>query len=70
MRFSHTLIFFKAFNLTPQVQQQLNETDFFVDDDEFDLFKKPEPTAINIGQPKDENYTDLVMIFDDDEAKI
>ena len=30
----------------------------------------PEPTTINIGQPKDENYDDLVMIYDDDEAKI
>ena len=25
--------------------------------------------AINIGQPKDENYDDLVMISDDNEAK-
>ena len=91
------MIFFKSFNLPPQVQQQLNETvskkaikqpiiqptppeiipnvvpkteDFFVDDDEFDSFKKPEPMAINIGQPKDMNYNDLVMISDDDEAKI
>ena len=62
-----------AFNLPPQVQQQLNETVFkkiikqpiiqptppeiipnveyfFIDDDEFDSFKKCEPTAINIGQ--------------------
>ena len=47
--------------------------DFFIDDDEFDSFKKPEPTTISIGQPNDENYDDLVMISDgddDDEAKI
>ena len=44
--------------------------DFFIDDDEFDSFKKPEPTKINIGQPKNENHNDLVIIFDDDEAKI
>ena len=43
--------------------------DFFIDNDEFDLFKKPEPTAVNIGQPRDENYDDLVMISDDDEVK-
>ena len=42
---------------------------FFIDDDDFDSFKKPEPTTINIGQPKDENYNDLWMISDDDEAK-
>ena len=40
----------------------------FIDDDEFDSFKKPEPTtAINIGKPKDEEYDDLVMISDDDD---
>ena len=44
--------------------------DFFIDDDEFDSFKKPEPMAIYIGQPKDENYDDLVMISDDNEAKL
>ena len=86
-----------VFNLSPQVQQQLNETVFkknykttnnstnstrnyfkycskngkkTFDDDEFDSFKKSEPTAINIGQPKDKNYDDLLMISDDDEAKI
>ena len=48
----------------------LKTKDFFIDDDEFDSFKMPEPTTINIGQPKDENYDDLVMIYDDDEAKI
>ena len=42
--------------------------DFFIDDDEFNSFKAPEPTTINIGRPKDENYDDLVMVFDDDEA--
>ena len=42
------------------MQQQLNKTeDFFIDDDEFDTFKKPEPTAINIGELEDENYDDL-----------
>ena len=44
--------------------------DFFSDNDEFDSFRKPESTTENIGQPKDENYNDLVMISDDDEAKI
>ena len=34
--------------------------DFFIDDDEFDSFEKSEPTTINIGQPKDENYDDLI----------
>ena len=47
---------------------------FFIDDDEFDSFKKPESMETNIGQPKDENYNELVMISDDDddddEAKI
>ena len=84
------------FNLTPQLQQQFNETvfkkiikqpiiqpippqiipnvlpkteDFFIGDDEFDSFKKPEPTTINTGQPKGENYKDLVMISDDVELK-
>ena len=44
--------------------------DFFIDDDEFDSFKKPEPTTINIGKAKDDTFDDLVMISDDDEAKI
>ena len=44
--------------------------DFFIDYDEFDSFKKPETTTINIDQPKDENYDDLVMISDNDEAEI
>ena len=44
--------------------------DFFTDGDEFDSFKKPESMAINIDQPNDENFDDLVMISDDDEAKI
>ena len=42
----------------------------FSDNDEFDSFRKPELTTVNIGQPKDENFDDLVMISDDDEAKI
>ena len=46
-----------------------NTEDFFIDEDEFDSFKKPEPTT-NIGQPKDDQHDDLIMIFDDDEAKI
>ena len=37
--------------------------DFFIDDDEFDSFKKPESTTINICQLKDENYHDLVMMM-------
>ena len=44
--------------------------DFFINDDKFDLFKKPGPVAINIGQLRDENYDDLVMISDDNKAKI
>ena len=51
-------------NVVPKTQN------FFIDDDEFDSFKKPEPMAINIGQPKDENCDNLVMISYDDEAKI
>ena len=51
-------------NVVPETE------DSFIDDHEFDSFKKPDPTTINIGQPKDENYDDLVMIYDDDEAKI
>ena len=43
---------------------------FFVDDDEFDSFKKPESATTNIDQPKDENYNDLVMISDDSVVKI
>ena len=48
----------------------LKTDNFSIDDDEFDSFKKPEPTTINIGQPKNENHNDLVMISDDDKAKI
>ena len=48
----------------------LKSEDFFIDDDEFDSFMKPEPTTINIVQPKEENYDDLVIISVDDEAKI
>ena len=44
--------------------------DFFTEDDEFDSFKKPESMAINTDQPNDENFDELVMISDDDEAKI
>ena len=51
-------------NIVPKTE------DLFIDDDEFGSFKKPEPTTINISQPKDENYDDLVMISDDDEAKV
>ena len=47
----------------------LKTDNFSIDDDEFDSFKKPEPTTINIGQPKNESNYDLVMISDDDEAK-
>ena len=37
--------------------------DVFIDDDEFDSFKKPEPTTtINIRKPKDDEYY-LVMIL-------
>ena len=52
-------------NIVPKTE------DFFNDGDEFDLFKKPElTTTINIGKTKDEEYDDLTMISDDDEAKI
>ena len=44
-------------NIVPKTE------DLFIDDDEFRSFKKPEPTTINISQPKDENYDDLVMIL-------
>ena len=44
--------------------------DFFIDDDEFYSFKEPESIAINIGQSKNDKYNDLIMIPDDDEAKI
>ena len=46
----------------------LKTEDFFIDNDDFDSFKKPE-LKIEIGQPKDKN-DDLVMISDDDEAEI
>ena len=52
-------------NIVPKTE------DIFIDDDELDLFKKPESTTtINIGRPKDEEYDDLVMISNDDEVKI
>ena len=52
-------------NIAPKTE------DIFIDDDELDLFKKPESTTtINIGRPKDEEYDDLVMISNDDEVKI
>ena len=40
---------------------ELKTEDFFIDDDDFDSFKKPE-LKIEIGQPKDEN-DDLVMMI-------
>ena len=46
----------------------LKTEDFFIDDDDFDSFKKPE-LKLEIGQPNDEN-NDLVMISDDDKAEI
>ena len=55
--------------IIPNIAQKTE--DFFNDDDEFDSSKKPEPkTTLNIGEPKDEEYDGLVMISDDDEAKI
>ena len=70
--------FFVDDRLNPNEQNLQNTTDkvvpktedFFMADDEFDSFKKPGPTTINIDQQKDENYDDLVMISDDDEVKI
>ena len=55
-------------NIVPKTE------DFFIDDDEFDSFKKPKPT-INISnnkyrKTKDEEYDDLIMISNDDYAKI
>ena len=52
-------------NIAPKTE------DFFVDDDEFDSFKRREPTTtMNIGEPRDDDHDDLIMISDDDEAKI
>ena len=45
----------------------LKTEDFFIDNDDFDSFKKPELKK-EIGQPKDEN-DDLVMISDDEETE-
>ena len=45
----------------------LKTEDFFIGNDDFDSFKKPE-LKIEIGQPKDEN-DDLVMISDDEETE-
>ena len=64
--------------LNPNEQNLQNTTDkvvpktedFFMANDEFDSFKKPEPTTINIDEQEDETYDDLVMISDDDELKI
>ena len=53
-------------NIIPNID--LKTEDFFIDNDDFDSFKKPEQ-KIEIGQPKDEN-DDLLMISDDDEAEI
>ena len=44
--------------------------DLFIEDDQTDSFKKHEPTTINIDQRNDENQDDLVIISEDDEAKI
>ena len=44
--------------------------DLFIEDDLTDSFKKHEPTTINIDQRNDENQDDLVIISEDDEAKI
>ena len=52
-------------NIIPNID--LKTEDFFIDNDDFDSFKKPE-LKIEIGQPKDEN-DDLVMISDDEETE-
>ena len=36
-------------NIAPKTEE------FFVDDDEFDSFKRREPTTKNIGEPKDDD---------------
>ena len=46
-------------NIVPKTE------DLFIDDNEFESFKKPEPTTINISQQKDENCDYLAMISDD-----
>ena len=54
----------------PEIIPNVPKTeDFFIDDDEFYSFKKPEPTTINIGQPQDDDGSDLI-IFDYDEVKL
>ena len=53
-------------NIIPNID--LKTEDFFIDNDDFDSFKKPE-LKIEIGQPKGEN-DDLVMISDDNETEI
>ena len=56
--------------IPPEIMPNVPKTeDFFIDDDEFYSFKKPEPTTINIGQPQDDDGSDLT-IFDYDEVKL
>ena len=55
-----------VFNLLPQVKQQTD--DFFIDDDEFDEYKKAE--AISIKQPSTDDWNDFVIILDNEKAEI
>ena len=67
----------KVFNLQPQLQQQLNETVFkkiikqpIIQPTPPEIIPNVVPKTEDIGQPKIENHNDLVMISDDDKAKI
>ena len=66
-----------VFNLPPQVQQQFNETVFkkiikqpIIQPTPPEIIPNVVPKTEDIGQPKIENHNDLVMISDDDKAKI
>ena len=66
-----------VFNLLPEVQQQLNKTVFkkiikqpIIQPTPPEIIPNVVPKTEDIGQPKIENHNDLVMISDDDKAKI
>ena len=66
-----------VFNLPPQVQQQFNETVFkkiikqpIIQPTPPEIIPNVVPKTEDIGKPKIENHNDLVMISDDDKAKI
>ena len=63
------------FETTPQknipniTEQTVPKTeDFFIDDDEFDEYKKPE--TISIKQPSTDDRNDFVIIPDNEKAEI